>query len=117
MTRDAVVFPFEGESMHLVAEDDDGRVIGCVLFHPESVSAGRLFQMAVHTDGQRGGLGRMLVTTLEAELRQRGFRDVHLHARAEVVGFYERLGYVIYGEPFEEIGIPHRRMRKTIAAS
>lgn len=114
MTRDEVVFPFECESLHLVAEAEDGRVIGCVLFHPESATGGRLFQMAVHGSGQRGGLGRTLITTLEAELRRRGFHDVHLHARAEVVGFYERLGYATYGEPYVEIGLPHRSMRKTL---
>lgn len=113
MTRAEVAFPFESESLHLVAEDG-GRVVGCVLFHPESATAGRLFQMAVRRDGQRSGLGRTLVATLEDELRRRGYRDVHLHARAEVVGFYERLGYAAFGEPFVEVGLAHRHMRKAL---
>ena len=29
-----------------------------------------------------------------------------LHARQIAVPFYERLGYTIVGEPFEEVGIP-----------
>ncbi len=114
-TRDAVAFPFERESLHLVAEDE-GRVVGCVLFHPESATAGKLFQMAVHGDWRRRGLGRLLVATLEEELCRRGYREVHLHARAEAVGFYERLGYASYGAPFVEIGIPHREMRKAFMA-
>ena len=117
MARGEVAFPFERESFHLVAEEGGGRVVGCVLFHPETATSGRLFQMAVRAEQQRGGLGRRLVTTLERELWRRGFRDVHLHARAEVVGFYERLGYATYGEPYVEIGIPHRSMRKTLAAT
>jgi hypothetical protein len=31
-----------------------------------------------------------------------------------VVGFYERLGYSIYGDPFVEIGIEHRHMQKKL---
>lgn len=116
MSRADVPFPFERESLHLVAEHGEA-VVGCVLFHPESTNEGRLFQMAVRADQQRRGLGRRLVTTLERELWRRGFRDVRLHARAGVVGFYERLGYSAYGEPYAEIGIPHRRMRKALAAS
>lgn len=112
MSRADVTFPFERESVHLVAECQ-GRVVGCVLFHPETANAGRLFQMAVQADDRRRGLGRRLVTTLEDELRRRGVREIRLHARADVVRFYERLGYATYGEPFVEIGIPHRRMRKT----
>ena len=113
MARADVPFPFERESLHLVAERG-AQVVGCVLFHPESATTGRLFQMAVRADDRRSGLGRQLVATLEVELRRRGFRDVHLHARADVVPFYERLGYAPYGAPFVEIGIAHRRMRKTL---
>lgn len=113
MSRADVPFPFERESLHLVAEHG-GEVVGCVLFHPETAAGGRLFQMAVRADDRRTGLGGQLVTTLEAELRRRGFREVHLHARADVVPFYERVGYATYGEPFVEIGLVHRRMRKAL---
>jgi predicted GNAT family N-acyltransferase len=33
-----------------------------------------------------------------------------------VVPFYERLGYAVYGDPFEEVGVPHRHMRRALAA-
>ena len=112
-TRAQVAFPFEGNSLHLVAHQD-GAVRGCVLFNPEDAHGGRLFQMAVAPDLQGQGLGARLVRALEAELRQRGFSHVHLHARAPVVPFYERLGYAVYGEAFTEVGIPHRHMRKTL---
>ena len=63
---------------------------------------------------QRGGLGTQLVRALEAELRERGFTHVHMHARADAVGFYERLGYAVYDEPFIEVGIVHRHMQRTL---
>lgn len=112
-SRADVAFPFEPESLHLVAERE-ADVVGCVLFHPESATAGRLFQMAVVAGGRRRGLGRRLVATLEDALRGRGIRTVHLHARAEVIGFYERLGYTAFGDPFVEVGLAHRHMQKTL---
>ncbi len=112
--RSAVAFPFEAQSLHLVAHEGD-TVLGCVLFNPEDAHGGRLFQMAVAAHLQGQGLGARLVTALEAELRRRGFTHVHLHARAHVVPFYERLGYAVYGEPYTEVGIPHRNMQKTLA--
>jgi predicted GNAT family N-acyltransferase len=111
--REAVAFPFEAESLHLLAIRN-GRVVGCVLFHPESPEDGRLYQMAVLPPLQRSGVGTRLVRALEGELIRRGFRSVHLHARAQVVPFYERLGYAAIGEPFEEVGIPHRNMRRAL---
>ncbi len=114
-TRAQVAFPFEANSLHLVAHEG-GTVLGCVLFNPEDAHGGRLFQMAVAPPLQGQGLGARLVRALEAELVRRGFTHVHLHARAPVVPFYERLGYAVYGEPFTEVGIPHRHMRKTLGA-
>ncbi|MFB1482416.1 GNAT family N-acetyltransferase [Corallococcus sp. RDP092CA] len=111
--REDVKFPFEDASLHLVAHAD-GVVQGCVLFHPEDAHGGRLFQMAVRPSLQGQGLGAKLVRRLEEALRGRGFRHVHLHARAPVVPFYERLGYAPYGELYEEVGIPHRNMRRDL---
>lgn len=110
---DAVAFPFEVESLHLVALDA-GRVVGCVLFHPEGTETGRLFQMAVEPDRQGTGLGTRLVRTLEVELGRRGFREVTLHARDTAVGFYARLGYAPVGPPHVEVGVPHQNMRRTL---
>lgn len=116
LPRSSVTFPFEHESLHLVAHQE-GRVVGCVLFHPDSPGGGRLFAMAVSPALQGGGLGRRLVTALEAELPRRGMVSIHLHARATVVPFYERLGYTVHGEPFTEVNIPHRHMRKLLPSS
>jgi 8-oxo-dGTP diphosphatase len=116
LARSEVAFPFEDQSLHLVASQGS-TVVGCVLFHPEDAHGGRLFQMAVTPRLQGHGLGARLVTRLEEELRRRSFTHVHLHARANVVPFYERLGYEVYGEPFTERTIPHRHMRKTLTSS
>jgi len=37
-----------------------------------------------------------------------------LHAREAAIPFYLRLGYELEGEPFTEVGIPHRRMVKLL---
>jgi predicted GNAT family N-acyltransferase len=111
--RADVPFPFERESLHLVL-CEGGSVLGCVLFHPEDARSGRLFQMAIAAEQQGRGLGRDLVRALEEELQRRGFVEVHLHARAPVAAFYERLGYELYGEPFVEVGVAHVLMRRSL---
>jgi predicted GNAT family N-acyltransferase len=112
--RSDVLFPFEHDSLHLVALDRGRQVVGCVLFHPEHPTFGRLFQMAVASPERGRGLGRELVRRLESELARRGVREVHLHARANVVRFYEQLGYQIHGEPFVEVSVLHRSMRREL---
>lgn len=116
LERDAVAFPFEAESLHLVAIEA-GRVVGCVLFHPEGPATGRLFQMAVEPDRQGTGLGTRLVRALEDEVTRRGFREITLHARDTAVAFYAGLGYEPSGPPYVEVGIPHQNMRRDLPAS
>jgi ribosomal protein S18 acetylase RimI-like enzyme len=113
MGRDTVRFEFEDESLHLVAHRGD-RVLGCVLFFADGQGGGRLFQMAVDPSLQGQGMGRILVEHLEDRLRADGIKRVILHARDHAIGFYERLGYVCFGEPYEEVGIPHRHMHKSL---
>ncbi len=108
--RDQVGFAGEQGALHVVATEKQ-RVMGCVLF---DFVTGRLRAMAVDPCLQRTGLGRCLVRWLEAELVGRGVAELRLHARVEVVGFYEALGYVVEGAPFVEVGIKHQEMRKTL---
>ena len=115
LSRQQTLSPFEDASLHMLAVDDDV-VVGCVLFRPLAARQGRLYQMAVEPGKQRRGIGAQLVAALEAEVARRGFDEVVLHARAAAVGFYERAGYVVDGDPFVEVGIPHVKMRKRIRA-
>ena len=111
--REDVTYPYDLGSLHWVAKDAD-QVIGCVLFHPETEKSGRLLQMAVTPSLQGKGIGRDLVRALERDVKARGFEEITLHARGEKIGFYERLGYEVYGDPFVEVGIPHRHMRRKV---
>jgi ribosomal protein S18 acetylase RimI-like enzyme len=90
------------------------RAVGCLAL---LVGAGeaRMRQVAVAPDAQGLGIGRRLVVESEAEARRRGAARMTLHARQTAVAFYERLGYAVDGEPFTEVGLPHRNMRKALA--
>jgi predicted GNAT family N-acyltransferase len=110
MRRDQVGFDGEAAALHVVAAEG-ARVVGCVLFDFRS---GRLRAMAVEPGQQRSGVGRLLVRRLEEEAAGRRVEEIKLHARAHVVGFYERLGYAVRGEPFVEVGIAHREMHKRL---
>jgi ribosomal protein S18 acetylase RimI-like enzyme len=57
---------------------------------------GWLYYLAVAPDRRNEGFGAAMVWAAEAWLRQRGIRKAELMVRdtnAEVIGFYERIGY------------------------
>ena len=69
-------------------------------------------RVAVLDDFRGHGVGRALAEAVERHARAQGFRSLLVHAQQAVVPFYEHLGYAAGGEPFEEAGIPRRRMTK-----
>lgn len=107
------VIPEEKESLHMVALDGR-RIVGCILFYPESTEKGKLFQMAVSEEYQGQGFGRKLIAAMEVALEKKGYKDIYLYAREDSEGFYHKMGYQSEGELVKYHGLPHRLMRKSL---
>lgn len=94
---------------------DGEAMVGCLILTPVDEDRIKMRQVAIDPARQNGGLGSHMVGESEAWARQNGYTDMVLHARQTAVRFYEKLGYAVVDEPFEEVGIPHRRMVKRLA--
>jgi predicted GNAT family N-acyltransferase len=70
----------------------------------------KLGRMAVLATVRGAGVGRPLLQALVSAARERGDREVMLHAQASAVGFYLRAGFAPRGPAFEEAGITHQEM-------
>ncbi|SEA95744.1 Acetyltransferase (GNAT) domain-containing protein [Flavobacterium gillisiae] len=104
------------KAWHFVAVENDV-VIGCVVLNPlnPEKTKTQLMQMAVETNQQGKGIGKLLVKELLSFCMSNGIKEVVCHARDNAVPFYLILGFEIYDEPFVEVGIPHEHMRISIA--
>ena len=103
----------ESAALHTIAEDGD-EIVGYLQLWPTDDGWLHMKQVAVVELHQGRGIGRELVGF--AERLAQNTQGIVLHARETVVGFYETLGYLREGERFEEVGIPHFRMRKFLAS-
>ena len=90
------------------------QLIACVVAVPRSKDEVKIRQMCVDEAYQSQGIGTMLMTQVEQRLIELGFRRAILHARMEATEFYRKLGYSMFGEPFEEVTIPHWAMEKKL---
>ena len=70
--------------------------------------------MAVLNDLQGKGIGRALTNFAENLARDRGYNKMYMHARKEVVGFFEKMGYKVTGTEFIDVTIPHYVMEKEL---
>jgi predicted GNAT family N-acyltransferase len=60
------------------------------------------------------GVGRALMNFVEAYAKDKGIKELKLHAQKPVEEFYQKLGYVTKGDIFYEADIPHVLMTKTL---
>lgn len=103
----------EKDNLMMAAYEDD-KILGCCMLVEEAPQMVRLRQMAVLNDLQGKGVGKALIQFAENLARDHGYRKITMHARKNAVGFYEKMGYKVQGQEFEEVTIPHVVMEKDL---
>jgi predicted GNAT family N-acyltransferase len=104
----------EEKSDILIGAYKDNRIIACCILRNISDEVVQLKQMAVATELQGNGIGSKIVAFAEEMARNIGHCKIFMHARKIAVPFYQKSGYQIRGDEFEEVGIPHFMMFKEL---
>lgn len=105
-------------------DDLDATAIHCVAYSDgTAVAAGRLVladgyakigRMAVLASRRRTGLGAAVLDALERAAVTRGIRTIRLSAQLHAHAFYDRCGYTVVGDVYDEVGIPHVAMERVL---
>ena len=98
----------------LIAAFEEDKILGCCMLIKLDTSCVRLRQMAVLNNLQGKGIGRALMQFAENIARDLGYQRITMHARKTAAGFYQKQGYHVSGEEFEEVTIPHYVMEKML---
>jgi predicted GNAT family N-acyltransferase len=77
-------------------------------------AGGKIGRVAVLAAHRRSGVGTAVMERLHDVARDRGASRVWCNAQISARPFYERLGYRVTSEPFEEAGIMHVRMDRPL---
>ena len=91
---------------------ENGRIIGCCILTRLSGDAVKLRQMAVDNRWQGKNVGTKIILFAEQYAVEHGYTTIQLHARKTATAFYAKCGYIISGNEFLEIDIPHFFMEK-----
>jgi predicted GNAT family N-acyltransferase len=95
---------------HVIARDAEHRPIGTGRLTPEH----KIGRLAVLKEWRGRGVGDALLQALIDQARRFAWPEVSLHAQVDAVGFYEKWGFVPYGERFDEAGIRHQSMKLSL---
>jgi tRNA(adenine34) deaminase len=93
-------------SIHAIAWVD-GVAAACGRLLPD----GHIGRMAVRKSFRGKNIGAEVLLHLMARARQRGDRESVLSAQTHAIPFYEKFGFVAYGDEYLDCDIPHRDMR------
>jgi predicted GNAT family N-acyltransferase len=101
-------------AVHAVAFNHLGRALatGRMMEHVPGVA--KIGRMAVTAGSRHSGVGRAVLDALLDAARARGDREVVLHAQITAAPFYERAGFMRRGPVFDETGIAHVEMLRTL---
>ena len=103
----------DGTAVHVLSRDDAGAVVatGRLLLRGSTAVVGR---MAADRSARGRGYGAAVLAELHRLAVARGVTEVELHAQVSARGFYERAGYTAVGTEYEEAGIAHITMRRSL---
>ena len=91
---------YEPLSQHLMAVDDvDGEVVGVIKWMEREPGVAWLSHLAIASERQKQGIGRLLVRAVEDAAQAQGCRVIGANSRLNSTDYFERLGYRIKGLP------------------
>lgn len=99
----------DGQALHL-AVYDNGKAVATGRVLTDGFVIGRVAVLKAYRGNHYGDLVmRMLIR----KAYDMGGHEQVVHAQLGARGFYEKLGFVAFGEEYEEAGIPHINMKHT----
>lgn len=96
-------------SDHFVVYDQDQPIATVRLLQNNSV--GRVAVLKAYR-GQ--GIGRMIMLEIIRQAHQQDRKFLQLSSQVHAISFYEKLGFSIQGDAYDECGIPHIKMQLVI---
>ena len=98
---------YEPISEHFMAVNEKVEVVGVVKLYEKSAGVGHISHLAVASELQHKGIGRLLIQTVETRAKERGFHSVGTMARVTATKFFEKHGYRVTGMPTPHLGTTH----------
>lgn len=105
----------DNTATHFVLFSEDEQPIAtCRVFSADGGDDYILGRLCVLKEYRGNGYGSLLIERAEQHVLAVGGSSLRLHSQYHAASFYEKLGYVAYGEVENEQGKPHIWMKKHV---
>lgn len=101
------------EAVHAIVTDENG-IVAAGRFYPAANRTAQIGRMVVARSARRRGVGALLLETLMAEARSRGYECARLDAQLHAVPFYAKAGFEPCADRLVDAGIVHQPMSRRL---
>lgn len=98
-TRETVTDDLESNSINAYIQNNN-IVIACGRLQNNGDGIGQIRYMAIDSNYQGQGLGKLILKRLEVEGKKIGLKKIELQARENAVEFYKACGYIVKEKSF-----------------
>ena len=98
----------------VIYNENDTPIATCRIFWDETMNMYILGRLAVVKEYRRKNIGSIMVKEAEKYVKNMGKKSIALHAQCQAAGFYQKLGFIEFGNIENDEGCPHIWMRKNI---
>jgi predicted GNAT family N-acyltransferase len=117
VSREEELDGLDGDASHIVALAPGGtEVIGTTRLRIGGSQA-RVGRVAVTREWRERGIASQMLELALERARDRGCESARLAAQIQATGVYQRAGFAVESEPFEEAGIAHVWMGRSLEPS
>jgi predicted GNAT family N-acyltransferase len=117
VSREEELDGLDADALHLVAVSlDPERVIGTLRLRTAAGEA-KIGRVAVERDWRGRGIASRMLALALARAAESGCATARLAAQTRATGVYERAGFTIQSEPFEDARIEHVWMTRPLSAA
>ncbi|MGN0531990.1 MAG: GNAT family N-acetyltransferase [Eubacterium sp.] len=103
-----------GMAKHIVFFDKNEKAVATSRFYVEEDNIWHIGRICVSKDARGTGLGKTLLDATESEIKKLGGTKAYISAQTQAQGFYQKMGYVPYGDTYMEDTIEHIAMYKDL---
>ena len=114
ITASLMVDDADATAVHALACNRFGVALASGRLLAAEAGVGQIGRMATLASVRGAGLGAAVLQALMQAARERGDRELLLHAQTSAVGFYQRAGFSAHGVVFEQAGVMHQAMRRLL---
>ena len=100
----------QGVPLSREIDKDEAHCIHFVLYSDKKEPQGTVRLLPL----ENGKMKLQRIEEAENFAKNQGYNTILLGAQSTAETFYEKLGYTAYGDPFEDAGMPHIYMKKTL---